>query len=444
MAAYMTAGVFLSCMLFVLPFGGGALELEFTLYGSLGGVLLVCANSCAFLAASLVGLSTGQGVWSGTAILVSFLWGTLGPDPLSAPVRSVGLSLVALVVLLLGVGLVVSCRTIATALVGRSTTDRALVEPGDGNAAVEVSAGSDDATATSGPSASPPSARGVGLTFALLVGAFGGSILAPLAFTGDKFQGGSNALRVLPSFGIGAAAAGSVLTGVWYSAARSRARKAGADPPPLKMPETLWAGMLSGVVWNAGNVCQLIAMNVCDLPYGVAYPLLQTSLVVAGILGIFAFGELRGRAPIALFFTGAAFVVVGAILLGTYGPSPTVETVPPSPLAPPALPPPPADSPPPSTPPVPPLMPTSPPPAGHELLEMGKRMWMIVALHLIGCAQPCLAGLSPAPHSPTSPEHPPEQPPEQPLELPSCLQTSSSRPRCLAMLRSRAGFSCSA
>ena len=59
-----------------------------------------------------------------------------------------------------------------------------------------------------------------------------------------------------------------------------------------------------------------------SLPYGVAYPILQASLVVAGILGITCFGELRQKEAIVAFFAASALVVAGAVLLGLYGPSP--------------------------------------------------------------------------------------------------------------------------
>ena len=82
-------------------------------------------------------------------------------------------------------------------------------------------------------------------------------------------------------------------------------------------------GVASGLVWNLGNVCQLLAQSVFSLPYGVAYPILQASLVVAGILGIACFGELRQKEAIVAFFAASALVVAGAVLLGLYGPSPS-------------------------------------------------------------------------------------------------------------------------
>ena len=73
-------------------------------------------------------------------------------------------------------------------------------------------------------------------------------------------------------------------------------------------------------MWNAGNLCQIIAMGVYALPYGIAYPILQAALMVSGLLGIFVFREIVERPAIIVFFTCAGLVVVGAVLLGLFGP----------------------------------------------------------------------------------------------------------------------------
>merc|ERR1719198_2225592 len=101
-------------------------------------------------------------------------------------------------------------------------------------------------------------------------------------------------------------------TGVWYC----------AQPvaPPLHLRATLWAGMCSGLVWNLGNLCSILAMEFADLPYGIAYPILQSALVVAGLIGIFIFREITQPGAILVFFLSAFVVLGGAILLSVYGP----------------------------------------------------------------------------------------------------------------------------
>ena len=102
---YVTLGVFASCFVAApfFPLVGARFELD--ALGALAGALFVFAASFSFIAASLVGLSTGQGVWCAAAILVSFLWGTVGPAPIGKPLGSVPLSIAALAVIIVeGVG----------------------------------------------------------------------------------------------------------------------------------------------------------------------------------------------------------------------------------------------------------------------------------------------------------------------------------------------------
>jgi hypothetical protein len=124
---YLVLGVFVSswiCACF-LPLVGATVVIP--PLGLLSGLLLVISTACSFVAVSFVGLSTGQGVWGGTAILISFLWGSVGPhDPgPGADVKSWGVSAASLVLLLLGVGLIVKCEDIA-ALIKGATRGRSL------------------------------------------------------------------------------------------------------------------------------------------------------------------------------------------------------------------------------------------------------------------------------------------------------------------------------
>jgi hypothetical protein len=191
---YLSFGVFLSSCI-VIPFlpALGSPPLVCPL-GLLAGLLFVGASSLSFLVvASGIGLSTGQGVWSGSAILVAFLWGTLGPAPIGNPVVSLPLSLVAGALLLLGVYGIVKNQELgacAAQLLGHELDstpmfeelliDEADVDSGD-NTQSPSRAGKDEAP----PLGPEPTHRRdnqsgslvAGLAAALLVGVFGGSIL---------------------------------------------------------------------------------------------------------------------------------------------------------------------------------------------------------------------------------------------------------------------------
>jgi len=90
--------------------------------------------------------------------------------------------------------------------------------------------------------------------------------------------------------------------------------------PKWEIKRTLWAGLVSGSVWQIGNVCQVIAQSYYLLPYAIAYPIFQASLVLSGILGIFVFHEITGASSIATFFLCATIVVGGSVVLALYGP----------------------------------------------------------------------------------------------------------------------------
>ena len=78
------------------------------------------------------------------------------------------------------------------------------------------------------------------------------------------------------------------------------------------------AGVASGVLWNAGNVGSILAV-LPPLGLTAGYPITQSCLLVSGLWGICAFGELRGARAIGGFFAAALVVLSGAALLGVYG-----------------------------------------------------------------------------------------------------------------------------
>ena len=266
---YVTCGVAASSCLAIPWVLSGHGELRFVYEGAIGGFLFVGASSLSFVAAKNLGLSTGQGVWSGSAITVAFLWGVLGPEPIGKPLGSLPLSLLAMLLLLLGVAGMVKCQPLGRALDWRRLHDTEHPLHGGSNSDSEVGSGVRDADSPTEDCALQPrtaqdkSVHVTGLCAAVGVGLFGGSILVPLTYLDDQ-------IAALPSFGLGALVGGALLTAVFYAAALRR-----GEPPALELRSTLWAGLASGLVWNAGNLCQIVAMSVYALPYGISYPILQ-------------------------------------------------------------------------------------------------------------------------------------------------------------------------
>jgi len=277
-------GVFLSSSLVPVIAGTPVL---FTLAGALGGVLFVFAALFSFIAIPRAGLATAQAVWSCSAIVVSFAWGAFGPAEISAPVQDLALSLVALGLLVAGALTIVNCDSIA------NLVSPAQDEPSKGSG--EDEAAEDKAT---------------GIACALAVGLFGGSVLVPFKFVPPEAAG----LAAVPSFGIGALVAGIAVTLTYWNVIK------GKQGLPSAAADASLAGLASGAMWNAGNVCSIVAQSPpLSLAYGIAYPILQCALVFGGLLGIYVFNEIQGLA-VGVFWGGALSIAAGIVTLSLHGP----------------------------------------------------------------------------------------------------------------------------
>merc|ERR1712216_1012187 len=135
------------------------------------GSLFVFAVLFSFLAIPLAGLSIAQGVWGGAAILVSFLWGWIGPQPLGKALGSLPLSMIALVFLVAGVVGIVYCEQIAKALGGEKDSDDKLPDAPYSMLDVEIANERQQASVQNQSKAAVQKLLGV--FFALVVGAFG-------------------------------------------------------------------------------------------------------------------------------------------------------------------------------------------------------------------------------------------------------------------------------
>ena len=334
---YVSVGVFLSSMLCLVPsfmsFNPGLTgdanaptTPAFTGYGLVAGALFVLAITFSFDAVDKVGIALGQGVWGGGAILVSFVWGVAG---FGNTIANTPLAVFALVLLMSGVAIIAFCEQLgervarylgdppaADALLGSGSLGSAAANGEGGEAALRDSMslpvrgssladgehvaayitmdGSDE---TKDGNASYVS----GLVSAALVGVFGGSILVPAHYVPTAAKG----LGFVPSFGLGAMLASPTVLLVGL-------RLRGEAMPPLHVAQTLPAGIFSGLVWNVSNICSIAAIP--SLGYAVAYPMLQCALFFGALWGVFAFGEIQGRA-VPVLFGGGTVLLTGAALL---------------------------------------------------------------------------------------------------------------------------------
>jgi glucose uptake protein GlcU len=277
---YVSIGVFLSSLL-VIPFlsfndkveDDDEVGTKFSLsyLGIIAGFLLVVALGCSFLAIEKIGVALSQGVFGGTAILVSYIWGSVifGETP-----SNVALSVVGVLLLLTGV-LGIALNKQLSAQFTKKREDGLLTSSFSTDQTPSLTYSAFDISSAHQPGdgdSEPNDKLLVGIFWALCVGVSGGSILAPSHYADPAERG----LAFLPSFGIGAMIASPILTLIWFNFVEKAF-------PPLHL-STLPVGLFSGLLWNISNVCAVIAIPM--LGYSVAYPILQCALFVAGNIDV--------------------------------------------------------------------------------------------------------------------------------------------------------------
>ena len=306
---YVSLGVVVSSLVVIpfLPLIG--LQIKFNPLGSLAGALFVLATLFSFLAIPYLGLAMAQGTWGGAALLASFLWGVLGPSPVGLSPRSLPGSLFGVALLIVGVIGMVYHAEIARLVCcidqdnedGTTSEEDILLETGEQGREPEQN--------------SKRSSFLVGLIFALCVGLFGGSVNVPSELT-KKYGIPLEGLETMPSFGLGTLCMGLVVPTFYFKLIDPDAlvETGGLHFRAISVP-----GLISGTIWNIGNVCSVYANSI--ISFAIAQPLMQCALLVSGMLGIFVFKEIVGRGNILTFFSFAVVLLTGAALLAVYGPS---------------------------------------------------------------------------------------------------------------------------
>ena len=101
---YTTIGVFIFSwwVATYLPYVGVGMVV-FIPAGFVAGGLFTLALCFSCLALEKLGLSIAMGIWCGAATLISFLWGTVGPDVIARPLLDLPLSAAGISLIVLGI-----------------------------------------------------------------------------------------------------------------------------------------------------------------------------------------------------------------------------------------------------------------------------------------------------------------------------------------------------
>lgn len=290
----------------------GSDHVSISYLGIIAGSLYVIAIVFSFAAVHYIGLGVGQGVWGGAAILVSFLWGVLA---LGDTVKSVGIAVLSLIILILGVVGIAINHVVADVMFSRNESARncckkdetaLLISKESSNQEEEELEVGLEASLESRKESSSGQSFILGMICALLVGVFGGSILVPMSFVDDDLSG----LAFLPSFGLGGVIASTIITVAYYTFVKKM--NPFTDGNTFTTGGLFW-GMLSGIIWNGGNICSIFAIT--GIGYATAYPILQCALFFGGLWGIFVFREVTDKQDITVFFLSAVVLFAGAVIL---------------------------------------------------------------------------------------------------------------------------------
>lgn len=247
----------------------------------------------------LLGVSVGQGLWSGAAALVAFIDGLLQGQELG----NASLAVTGIALLVLGIG--------GLALSSGGTKD------GDSNKDAKLSKLTPETLEANTLAAESQQMGSVdriirGVILAFCIGLLGGSIFVPLNVFTD-LEGKDQILYSIPfAVGVVISAAGFLLVHRGLQAAGA------ATPLTWELRTCFLPGMASGILWNCGNMCAILSM-LPPLGAAVGYPLTQSCMLIGGLWGILFYREIAGAAAITRFFVCALILLAGAGLLGVFG-----------------------------------------------------------------------------------------------------------------------------
>lgn len=91
----------------------------------------------------------------------------------------------------------------------------------------------------------------------------------------------------------------------------------GRAMPPWHWDVAAKPALLTGLLWSAGNVSSILAIQ--HLGLAVGWPLVQCQLIVSTVWGIVYYKEVTGATAVGVFVTSALVVLAGVVVLGTYG-----------------------------------------------------------------------------------------------------------------------------
>mmetsp|Transcript_15780 Transcript_15780/g.34303 ORF Transcript_15780/g.34303 Transcript_15780/m.34303 type:complete len:424 (+) Transcript_15780:93-1364(+) len=152
----------------------------------------------------------------------------------------------------------------------------------------------------------------LGVLAAINNGLLAGSILVPLKYAGSSNQG----MQFVISQGVGAVTATITfwLLRYLYNVMTERSFAGGYNALPSFYFGEMWRpGCLAGSLWSIGNVSGIMAVTVLGL--GIGQSVIQASMLISGLWGLFYYHEVSAGKDILLWLLSASVALVGVLWL---------------------------------------------------------------------------------------------------------------------------------
>lgn len=328
-------------------------QYKFSPYGLISGLLWVTGGVCGIFGIRNSGLGIIVGTWSAVTVLVSFTWGIF---MFGERVVSVEKTIFGIFMMISGVvgmtyfsspqimeeGEVVVVSSLSSSIlplgVGEGEGDSALLEEMKQPLLDEETQDQKNSEFESGHT-SPITVdenesrsivdeqieiddtqvlfigmkwnrRRLGILGAVMDGILGGGNLIPMHYSAYHGQ------EYIISFATGAMIVTIIFWFIrWgYNSHEQKSIKAGYQALPSMHLRTLFLpGVLAGTVWSLGNIGQIISVGYLGESIGMS--IVQSSMIVSGIIGIVWFQEIKGRRSILFWSLSALVTFVGIIFL---------------------------------------------------------------------------------------------------------------------------------
>lgn len=155
--------------------------------------------------------------------------------------------------------------------------------------------------------------RQLGIAMAAFGGAWGGSVMVPLHYAGEKAKG----TDYFFSFAAGSSIVNLSMWLLLYCHNYWRTQSINAAYralPPLHLKVMVVPGAISGVLLSLGYIASIL--SVTYLGEGIGFSITQSAILVSGLWGIFWFREITSERAIKGWMLSAIITLLGIILLG--------------------------------------------------------------------------------------------------------------------------------